>query len=149
MLSAGITPPGACSESSVLGCIVPRSCAAVNGRLSSIYLIGLPLLSEIRVLDVYGAALSYLPALLMFIGFTALYVVIPNSPVPLLHGLSGGALTMIVFQLAFQGFTMASQYFIYDAIFGAFAAGVFTLAIFGVGDRAQRSCICALVVSAR
>ena len=57
---------------------------------SSIYLIGLPLLSEIRVLDVYGAALSYLPALLMFIGFTALYVVIPNSPVPLLHGLSGG-----------------------------------------------------------
>lgn len=89
---------------------------------SSIYLIGLPFLSEIRVLDVYGAALSYLPALLMFIGFTALYVVIPNSPVPLLHGLSGGALTMIAFQLAFQGFTMASQYFIYDAIFGAFAA---------------------------
>ena len=89
---------------------------------SSIYLVGLPLLSEIRLLDVYGAALSYLPALLMFVGFTALYVVVPNSPVPLLHGLSGGALTMIVFQLAFQAFTMASQYFIYDAIFGAFAA---------------------------
>jgi membrane protein len=29
---------------------------------------------------------------------------------------------MVVFQLAFQGFTMASQYLIYDVIYGAFAA---------------------------
>ena len=89
---------------------------------SSVYLLGLPLLNEIRVLDFYGTALSYLPALLMVVGFTALYVVVPNSSVPLPHGLSGGVLTMVVFQLAFQGFTMASQYFIYDVIFGAFAA---------------------------
>jgi membrane protein len=56
---------------------------------SSVYLLGLPLLNEIRVLDFYATALSYLPALLMVVGFTALYVVVPNSSVPFPHGLSG------------------------------------------------------------
>lgn len=92
------------------------------GVWSSAYLIGLPLISEIDVLDLRSTALSYLPTLLMLAGFTALYVVVPNSPVPLRHGLLGAVLTTLVFQLAFKGFTVASQYFVYDAVYGAFAA---------------------------
>ena len=92
------------------------------GVWSSAYLIGLPLISEIDVLDLRSTALSYLPTLLMLAGFTALYVVVPNSPVPLRHGLLGAVLTTLVFQLAFKGFAVASQYFVYDAVYGAFAA---------------------------
>lgn len=92
------------------------------GVWSSAYLIGLPLISEIDVLDLRSTALSYLPTFLMLAGFTALYVVVPNSPVPLRHGLLGAALTTLVFQLAFKGFAVASQYFVYDAVYGAFAA---------------------------
>ena len=92
------------------------------GIWSSVYLIGLPLLGEVDALDLRSAALRYLPSLLMFGGFTALYVAVPNSPVRLLHGVLGGLATTVVFQLASKGFTMASQYFIYDAIYGAFAA---------------------------
>lgn len=92
------------------------------GVWSSAYLIGLPLISEIDVLDLRSTALSYLPSLLMLAGFTALYVVVPNSPVRLRHGLLGAALTTLVFQLAFKAFAAASQYFIYDAVYGAFAA---------------------------
>ena len=82
------------------------------GLWSSVYLIGLPLLGEVDALDLRSAALRYLPSLLMFGGFTALYVAVPNSPVRLLHGVLGGLATTVVFQLAFKGFTMASQYFI-------------------------------------
>ena len=92
------------------------------GVWSSVYLIGLPLLGEVDALDLRSAALRYLPSLLMFGGFTALYVAVPNSPVRLLHGVLGGLATTVVFQLAFKGFTMASQYFTYDANDGAFAA---------------------------
>ena len=67
------------------------------GVWSSAYLIGLPLISEIDVLDLRSTALSYLPTLLMLAGFTALYVVVPNSPVPLRHGLLGAVLTTLVF----------------------------------------------------
>lgn len=92
------------------------------GVWSSAYLIGLPLISEIDVLDLRSTALSYLPTLLMLAGFTALYVVVPNSPVRLHHGLIGAVLTTVVFQLAFKVFAVASQFFIYDAVYGAFAA---------------------------
>ena len=92
------------------------------GVWSSAYLIGLPLISEIDVLNLRSTALGYLPTLLMLAGFTALYVVVPNSTVPLRHGLLGGVLTTLVFQLAFEGFATASQYFVYDAVYGAFAA---------------------------
>lgn len=92
------------------------------GVWSSAYLIGLPLISEIDVLDLRSTALSYLPSLLMLAGFTALYVVVPNSPVRLRHGVIGAALTTVVFQLAFKVFAVASQFFVYDAVYGAFAA---------------------------
>ena len=117
---------------------------------SSIYLIGLPFLSEIRVLDVYGAALSYLPALLMFIGFTALYVVIPNSPVPLLRAIGWGA-DHDRFSVGVSGLHDGITVFYLRCDFQRLrrVAGIFAVAIFGVGDRAQRSCVCALVVSAR
>ena len=55
-------------------------------------------------------------------GFTALYLVVPNSRVRVLHGLIGALVAATLFQLAFKGFTMALQYFIYDATYGLFAA---------------------------
>ncbi|HCY04791.1 MAG TPA: hypothetical protein DHU16_05005 [Gammaproteobacteria bacterium] len=67
-------------------------------------------------------ALRYLPGLMTSAGFTALYLVVPNSRVRVLHGLIGALVTTTLFQLAFKGFTVALQYFIYDAISGVFAA---------------------------
>ena len=55
-------------------------------------------------------------------GFTALYLVAPNSRVRVLHGLIGALVTTTLFQLAFKGFTVALQYFVYDAIPWVFVA---------------------------
>ena len=96
----------------VLGVLSLGPAFLLVGVWSSAYLIGLPLISEIDVLNLRSTALGYLPTLLMLAGFTALYVVVPNSTVPLRHGLLGGALTTLVFQLAFEGFATASQYIV-------------------------------------
>ena len=59
----------------------------IAGILSSLYLVSLPLVSE---MDTFGAGeviLSYLPVILNVAGFTVLYYAVPNCHVPFKHAL--------------------------------------------------------------
>ncbi|GIR63442.1 MAG: hypothetical protein CM15mP68_1080 [Pseudomonadota bacterium] len=83
----------------------------------------------------------------MLAGFTALYVVVPNSTVPLRHGLLGGALTTLVFQLAFEGFATASQYFVYDAVTALLLPYLhFVVAVSGMGNCFKWRNLCAFLI---
>lgn len=96
--------------------------AIVSGMLVSAYVLSIPLISDLEAWTAGETILSYLPILLTSIGFTALYVLVPNCKVAPLHGFYGGVMTAVVFKLAFFIYTEASKNFFYDAIYGAFAA---------------------------
>jgi membrane protein len=66
--------------------------------------------------------LNSLPFIFSLAGFTFLYVVVPNCPVKLHHGLVGGFVAAILFEAAKQGFAWyLSHYNSYELIYGAFA----------------------------
>jgi len=66
--------------------------------------------------------LRYIPFLLSFIGFTFLYVVVPNCPVRLTHGLYGAFIATLLFESAKQAFAFyLTQYNTYQLLYGAFA----------------------------
>lgn len=94
----------------------------VAGLLSSLYLLGLPLVSDLDTFGFRETLLGYLPVLLSLAGFTVLYYAVPNCHVPFNHALVGGFVTMLVFQAAFAIFARSSRWFSYDAIYGTFAA---------------------------
>ena len=96
--------------------------AIVSGMLVSAYVLSIPLISDLEAWTAGETILTYLPILLTSIGFTALYVLVPNCKVAPLHGFYGGVMTAVVFKLAFFIYTEASKNFFYDAIYGAFAA---------------------------
>jgi membrane protein len=84
--------------------------------------VSIPLISDLEVWTVGKTLLTYLPVLLTALGFTALYVMVPNCKVSLLHGFYGGIATAIIFKVAFFIYTEVSKNLFYDAIYGAFAA---------------------------
>lgn len=94
----------------------------VAGILSSLYLLSLPLVSDLDTIGLSKAVLGYLPVLLSLAGFTVLYYAVPNCHVPFNHALFGGFVTMGVFQVAFTVFAQSSRWFSYDAVYGTFAA---------------------------
>lgn len=94
----------------------------VVGLLTTVYLVSLPLVSEMDTFGVVQLLLGYLPLLLTLAGFTVLYCAVPNCYVPIKHGLAGGLVATIIFQSAFGLFAETSRSFTYDAIYGAFAA---------------------------
>jgi len=94
----------------------------VAGMLSSLYLLSLPLVSDLDTLGIREIVLGYLPVLLSIGGFTVLYYAVPNCHVPFNHALFGGFVTMLVFQGAFAVFAQSSRWFSYDAVYGTFAA---------------------------
>ena len=96
--------------------------AIVSGMLVSAYLVSIPLISDLEAWTVGKTLLTYLPVLLTALGFTALYVLVPNCKVSVLHGFYGGVATAVIFKIAFFIYTEASKNFFYDAIYGAFAA---------------------------
>lgn len=96
--------------------------AIISGMLVSAYVLSIPLISDLEAWTAGETILTYLPILLTSIGFTALYVLVPNCKVAPLHGFYGGVMTAVVFKLAFFIYTEASKNFFYDAIYGAFAA---------------------------
>lgn len=66
--------------------------------------------------------LNIIPFLLSFIGFTFLYVIVPNCPVKLTHGLIGAFVTTTLFESAKEGFAFyLSHYNSYELLYGAFA----------------------------
>jgi membrane protein len=94
----------------------------VVGMWSSLYLLSLPLVSEMDTFGVREIFLSYLPVILSVAGFTVLYYAVPNVRVMLHHALAGGVITMLVFQGAFKVFAESSRAFMYEPVYGAFAA---------------------------
>lgn len=93
----------------------------VAGMLSSLYLLSLPLVSDLDTFGLREAILGYLPILLSIAGFSVLYYAVPNCHVPFSHALFGGVVTMLVFQAAFAIFATTSRWFSYDAVYGTFA----------------------------
>ncbi|WP_420844637.1 YihY family inner membrane protein [Legionella cardiaca] len=66
--------------------------------------------------------LNSIPFLLSLVGFTFLYVVVPNCPVKILHGLWGAVVAAILFESAKQAFAYyLAQYNTYQLLYGAFA----------------------------
>lgn len=96
--------------------------SVVAGMLSSLYLLSLPLVSDLDALGLREIVLGYLPVLLSIAGFTVLYYAVPNCHVPFNHALFGGFVTMLVFQTALAVFAQSSRWFSYDAVYGTFAA---------------------------
>jgi len=94
----------------------------VAGMLSSLYLLGLPLVTDLDAFGLREVLLSYLPVILSVAGFTVLYYAVPNCHVPFNHALFGGFVTMLVFQSALTIFAQSSRWFSYDAVYGTFAA---------------------------
>jgi membrane protein len=94
----------------------------VIGMWSSIYLLSLPLVSEMDTFGIREVFLGYLPVFLSVAGFTVLYCAVPNCHVPFKHALAGGLVSMIVFQTAFNVFAISSRAFMYEPVYGTFAA---------------------------
>lgn len=66
--------------------------------------------------------LSWVPLLLSMTAFTLTYVAVPNTRVPLRHGLIGGMLVALAFEAAKAGFGLYLTLFPgYQLIYGAFA----------------------------
>lgn len=67
--------------------------------------------------------LSALPGLLSLIGFTFLYIVVPNCPVKFSHGLTGALVATLLFETAKIAFAWyISHYNSYQLLYGAFAS---------------------------
>lgn len=66
--------------------------------------------------------LSSLPFIFSLAGFTFLYVIVPNCPVRLLHGLCGGVIAALLFESAKIAFGYyLAHYHTYQLLYGAFA----------------------------
>ena len=66
--------------------------------------------------------LRWLPALMILIVFTVLYVAVPNCKVLFRHGFIGACFSTILFEAARMGFTFyLTQYPTYQLLYGAFA----------------------------
>ena len=67
--------------------------------------------------------LSFLPILLSSLAFSLAYITIPNTRVPIRHGLLGGLFAAILFDLARRAMTVFITLFpSYHLVYGAFAA---------------------------
>tara|TARA_R110001592_G_scaffold199938_5_gene448619 strand:- start:28992 stop:30269 length:1278 start_codon:yes stop_codon:yes gene_type:complete len=67
--------------------------------------------------------LAWIPLLLSVAAFTLVYVAVPNTRVPLRHGLAGGVLVALLFEGAKASFALYVALFPgYQLIYGAFAA---------------------------
>ena len=72
---------------------------------------------------VQAAVLAFLPILLSSLAFSLAYIAIPNTRVPIRHGLMGGLIAAIAFDLARRAMTLFITLFpTYQLVYGAFAA---------------------------
>ena len=96
--------------------------SVIAAVVSSIYLISLPLVSELDQFGLKELFLRYVPLLISTGCFTLIFYAVPNCHVPFWHAVAGGFVTMIVFNTALDVFAQLSRSFSYDAIYGTFAA---------------------------
>ena len=99
----------------------------IGALLATSYLYALPLVTDLDTLGVREFVIAMLPTLAITATFTILYFAVPNTPVPFLHALLGGVLTMLLFEAArwlFAEFVVQS---VTAVVYGTFAAVPFFL----------------------
>ncbi|SDU13715.1 YihY family inner membrane protein [Halopseudomonas salegens] len=94
------------------------------GFVVSTYVASLTFLSGDDVFSTaWGWLLNWVPILLSVAAFTLIFVAVPNTRVPLRHGLAGGMLVALLFEGAKALFALYVALFPgYQVIYGAFAA---------------------------
>lgn len=86
---------------------------------ASSYIIALPLL---QFHNSSSLLTNSLPFIFSLLGFTFLYVIVPNASVKFTEGLAGGFFAAILFEIAKHGFAFyLSKYNSYTLLYGAFA----------------------------
>ena len=93
-----------------------------GGLFISLYLISLPLVSDLDTFGIGSVLLGYLPMTLTAAGFTVLFYAVPNCHVSILHAVLGGTLTMFAFEVAKQLFALVVANSSIEPIYGTFAA---------------------------
>ncbi|WP_299591821.1 YihY family inner membrane protein [uncultured Microbulbifer sp.] len=88
------------------------------GMAASTYLFSQKVLAQNDSLGLLPVVLRVLPFIFTSIAFTLLFVAVPNCRVPLKHGLTGGVITALAFEVA-------------KYLFGAYVAGSSVRAIYG------------------
>ncbi|MEJ2575865.1 MAG: virulence factor BrkB family protein [Gammaproteobacteria bacterium] len=90
--------------------------------LATSYLVSLPFVSEVTG-GLGERLLRVAPLLASTLGFSLVYLLVPNRRVPLRHALAGGVLAAVLFEIAKSGFAWYLTAFpTYEAIYGALAA---------------------------
>ncbi len=87
-------------------------------------------LSSLRILEQYESVqvtqkflLGFVPILLSTLAFSLAYIAVPNTKVPLKHGIAGGLVAAILFDVARRLMTLLVTFFpTYQLVYGAFAA---------------------------
>ena len=86
---------------------------------ASSYFFSMPFIQDYQAPSLL---LRYVPFFLSFIGFTFLYVVVPNCPIRLIHGIYGALVATLLFESAKKAFAFyLTQYNTYQLLYGAFA----------------------------
>ncbi|NQD91892.1 virulence factor BrkB family protein [Pseudomonas sp. CrR25] len=92
------------------------------GFAISTYVTSLSLISGPDALIGAQTLLGFMPLLFSVAAFTLLYATVPNARVPLVHALSGGLFTAVLFEVAKALFGLYVRLFPgYQLIYGAFA----------------------------
>ncbi|MBA4697357.1 MAG: YihY family inner membrane protein [Legionella sp.] len=86
---------------------------------ASSYFLSIPFIQHQQT---YSLLPKSIPFFLSWLGFTFLFVVVPNCSVKIIHGLWGGMVTALLFEAAKQAFAYyLTQYKTYELLYGAFA----------------------------
>lgn len=102
-----------------LGPVMMGGAFAVSSYLASLKMI----YDMVPLAGTQTFVLSLLPILMSGLAFSLAYVAIPNTRVPIRHGLLGGLVAAILFDLARRGMTLfVSMFPTYHLVYGAFAA---------------------------
>ena len=92
------------------------------GAFISLYLVGLPLVSDLDTFGLGQLVLGYLPVLFSVATFTVLYYAVPNCHVPLKHALTGGFVAMLALEVAKGILPFIVRNTSMNAVYGTFAA---------------------------
>ena len=99
----------------------------IGALLATSYLYALPLVTDLDTMGVREFVIAMLPTLAITATFTLLYFAVPNTPVPFLHALLGGVLTMLLFEAARWLFAQFVVQSVTAVVYGTFAAVPFFL----------------------
>lgn len=94
----------------------------VGGAFISLYLAGLPLVSDLNAFGIGPLLLGYLPVVFSVATFTVLYYAVPNCFVPFRHAFVGGVVTMLALELAKGILPLILRNSSMNAVYGTFAA---------------------------